>query len=108
MFLESLPLTPNGKIDRRGLPAVEAVSRITFDFTAPHTAIEEIIEGVWRQVLNLKRVSIHENFFDLGGHSLLATQVISRLRDAFQRDLPLRAIFEAPTIAELAALLRST
>ena len=105
MFLESLPLTPNGKIDRRGLPAVEAVSRITFDFTAPHTAIEEIIEGVWRQVLNLKRVSIHENFFDLGGHSLLATQVISRLRDAFQRDLPLRAIFEAPTIAELAAFI---
>jgi amino acid adenylation domain-containing protein len=107
MFLESVPLTPNGKIDRRALPAPDPDSRMTADYTAPRTAIEEIIGGIWQEVLKLARVSIHDNFFDLGGHSLLATQVISRLREPFQRDLPLRAIFEAPTIGELAAFIEN-
>jgi acyl carrier protein len=103
VFLESLPLTPNGKIDRKALPALDH-SRPELDdtFAAPRTAVEEILANIWAVVLNLDGVGIHDNFFHLGGHSLLATQVVSRIRSSFGFDLPLREIFEAPTIAALA------
>ncbi len=107
VFLESLPLTPNGKINRRALPVPEGGLRDAADFLAPRTAIEVIIESIWQQVLKRTEISIHENFFNLGGHSLLATQMIAHLRDAFGRDIPLRAVFEAPTIAELSVFLES-
>jgi amino acid adenylation domain-containing protein len=100
--LDELPLTPNRKVDRRALPAPEGSRpEMAAAFVAPRTAAEEIIAGIWCEVLKVERVSIHDNFFELGGHSLLATQVISRLREAFQIELPLRRLFEEPTVSGL-------
>jgi amino acid adenylation domain-containing protein len=106
LFLEKLPLTPQGKVDRRALPPPEGVEReLDSPFVAPRNAIEEVLCGMFAEVLKVERVGVNDNFFELGGHSLLATQVVSLVRRDFQPDLPLRKIFEAPTVAELAALL---
>ena len=105
VFVEfaELPLTPNGKVDRRALPAPDA-SRLSQEsaYVAPRTPIEELTASIWQQVLGLEQVGIHDNFFELGGHSLLATQVVSRLRQTFSVELPLRALFESPTVEALA------
>ena len=100
VLLESLPLTTNGKIDRRSLPAPD-INQAEFEsnFTEPRTPDEQLIAEIWAEVLGLERVGIHDNFFELGGHSLLATQAISRLREAFQVEVPLRSLFESPTVA---------
>jgi acyl carrier protein len=106
--LEALPLTPNGKVDRRVLPAPEQVdTELAGTSVTPRTPSEEILAGIWAQVLGLEQVGIHDNFFELGGHSLLATQVISRLRKTFQIELPLRCLFESPTVAGLAQSLET-
>nr|AEU11003.1 NpnC [Nostoc sp. 152] len=102
IILESLPLTPNGKIDRRALPAPEFQSQPTEKFVAPRTPVEEILALTWTQILRIEIIGIHDNFFELGGHSLLATQLISRIRSNLQIELPLRSLFAAPTIAQLA------
>ncbi|MGA9381328.1 MAG: amino acid adenylation domain-containing protein, partial [Phormidium sp.] len=102
VVLETLPLTPNGKVDRRALPKPHFYSETKDKYVAPRTPIEEILAIEWGQVLNLKRVGIHDNFFALGGHSLLATQLMSRIRRFMQVELPLRCLFEAPTVGELA------
>ncbi|MCC5645815.1 amino acid adenylation domain-containing protein [Nostoc sp. CHAB 5824] len=103
VFLEVLPLTPNGKINRRALPPPDTSQRnLEVGFVAPRTPIEQELATIWTEVLKLKQVGIHDNFFELGGHSLLATQVISRLREVFCLDFPLRYLFENFTIAELA------
>jgi alpha-ketoglutarate-dependent taurine dioxygenase/acyl carrier protein len=103
VMLDALPLTPNGKVDRRALPAPDRTRLVSKQtFASPRTPIEEVLAGIWAQVLGCEPVDIHDNFFDLGGHSLLATQVISRVRSAFQVELPLRCLFESPTVAELA------
>ncbi len=99
--LDALPLTPNGKIDRRALAAL-AVAGAPADADAPRTPVEEVLAGIWADVFERERVGIHERFADLGGHSLLAIQIIARARDAFGAEVPLRAIFEAPTVAGLA------
>src|SRR6185295_2187884 len=101
VFLEELPLTPNGKVDRRALPKPERIGGDAY--VAARTPVEEVLAGIWEQLLKLERVGIHENFFELGGHSLLATQVNSRIREAFRVDLPLHVIFESPTVAGIAA-----
>jgi amino acid adenylation domain-containing protein len=102
--LDALPLTPNGKLDRRALPAPEhGRPELEQAFVAPRTPLEETLSGIWMQILGLERVGVHDNFFDLGGHSLLATQVISRVRDVCQVDVPLRILFGRPTVAGLAA-----
>lgn len=108
VFMNELPLSPNGKVDRKRLPKPELtrLDSIT-QYIAPRTPQEEIIAGIFAEILGLARVSSLDNFFDLGGHSLLATQVISRLRDAFETDLPLRVLFEAPTVAGLAGQVES-
>ncbi|MGA9773581.1 MAG: amino acid adenylation domain-containing protein [Blastocatellia bacterium] len=107
--LDSLPLTSTGKIDRRALPSPETVRQeIVNDIVAPRTPTEEVLAGIWAEVLRLDQVGIHDHFFELGGHSLKATQAISRVRDAFLLDLPLRAIFEAATVAELALHIDKT
>ena len=101
--LEALPLTPNGKVDRRALPPPDQTRpELGIAFVAPRTQTEEVLAGIWTQILDIERVGIHDNFFELGGHSLLATQAISRLRDVFQVELPLRCLFETPTVAGLA------
>jgi len=102
--LESLPLTPNGKVDRKALPALDGAGpRSAREFTAPHGEMEELVAQSWREVLGLEEIGVEDNFFDLGGHSLLATRVAARLRSSFHIELPLRKLFELPTISMLAA-----
>jgi amino acid adenylation domain-containing protein len=104
VMLDGLPLTANGKVDRRALPAPSQTRpELQESFVAPRTLVEEILAGIWADILSLSQVGIHDNFFELGGHSLLATQVVSRLRHAFSTELPLRTLFESPTVAALAA-----
>ncbi|HEX5870174.1 MAG TPA: condensation domain-containing protein, partial [Longimicrobium sp.] len=98
--LESLPLTPNGKVDRRALPAPDLVSADRY--VAPRTPVEEVMAGIWEEVLLLERMGAEENFFELGGHSLLATLVISRVRELFGVEMALRELFAGPTVAALA------
>jgi amino acid adenylation domain-containing protein len=106
VFLESLPLTPNGKVNRKALPAPPRNSRIVAeDAELPSTPTEQIVAQIWAQVLNVEQVGVHDNFLELGGDSLLATQVVSRVREAFHCHLPLRSLFNAPTVAELAKQL---
>ncbi|MBF1988706.1 MAG: amino acid adenylation domain-containing protein, partial [Fischerella thermalis M58_A2018_009] len=103
VILEALPLTPNGKIDRRSLPAPDPTQLISEpNIIAPSTPVEEMLAGIWAEVLGIKKVGIHDNFFELGGHSLLATRVISQLRQVFKVELPLRCLFNQPTVAGLA------
>ena len=105
VMLESLPLTPNGKIDRRALPAPDLQSDCTDKYVAPRSPIEELLAQTWAQVLKVEQVGIYDNFFELGGHSLLATQVVSRIRNIFKVELPLRELFGAATVAQLAYLI---
>jgi len=100
--LDSLPLTPNGKVDRKRLPAPDYGASETGKGQGLRTPTEEIIAGIWAEVLNLGQVGAEDDFFELGGHSLLATQVISRIRQAFKVQLPLRSMFETATVAGLA------
>jgi amino acid adenylation domain-containing protein len=104
IFLPMLPLTANGKIDYRALPKPDSSRpHLKGEMARPRTPTEEALLSIWIEILKLDRIGIDENFFDLGGHSLLATQVVSRISDAFQIDMPLRRLFELPTIAELSA-----
>ena len=103
VYLQALPLTTNGKVDRRALPAPDtARPGLESAFVAPESGIEKTLAEIWRGVLGVEQVGIHDNFFDLGGHSLLAMQVVSRIRDAFEVSLPLIDLFEKPTVAGLA------
>ncbi|MCL5996767.1 MAG: amino acid adenylation domain-containing protein [Chloroflexi bacterium] len=99
--LEALPLTPNGKVDRRALPEPNREMEEN-EYVAPRTPTEEILAGIWAEVLGVERVGTTDDFFELGGHSLLATQIISRVRKAFQAEVPLRDLFETATVAGLA------
>ncbi|MBV8856906.1 MAG: amino acid adenylation domain-containing protein, partial [Acidobacteria bacterium] len=104
VVLERLPLTPNGKVDRKALPAPEASRPGDSDgYVAPRTPAEELLCAVWSELLGVERVGVEDNFFELGGHSLLVTQVVSRVRQVFEVELPLRSLFESPTVAELSA-----
>ncbi len=103
VFLDTLPLNPNGKIDRRALPAPDTSDiRLSTNFVLPQNSTEEVLAAIWAKILRLEQVGIHDNFFELGGHSLLATQVMSRVRQALQIDIPLQILFKNPTIATLA------
>ncbi|MFB2968348.1 amino acid adenylation domain-containing protein [Aerosakkonema sp. BLCC-F183] len=108
VMLESVPLTPNGKVDRTALPTVDTLSlNIEEDYIAPRTSVEEVLVKIWGKVLGRQQLGVHDNFFELGGHSLLATQLTSRIRDAFQIDLPIRTLFETPTVASLARYIET-
>jgi amino acid adenylation domain-containing protein len=106
VFLDRLPLTPNGKLDRRALPAPEAgVGAREQPFIAPRTPIEQIMAEMWAEVLGISRVGVHDDFFGLGGHSLKATQIVARARVAWGIELPLRSLFETPTVAGLSLIV---
>ncbi|WP_390625552.1 MULTISPECIES: non-ribosomal peptide synthetase [Calothrix] len=105
VVLESLPLTPNGKVDRKALPAPELYSSNLDKYVAPRNPIEELLVQIWSQVLKVESVGIADNFFELGGHSLLATQLISRIRNIFKVEIPLRELFVTATLAELAQVI---
>jgi acyl carrier protein len=103
VMLETLPLTPNGKVNRRALPAPEQAGLPSqIPFVAPRTPTEARLAEIWQQVLGRESIGIYDNFFELGGHSLLATRVMSRVREAFHVETPLRALFETPSVAGLA------
>jgi amino acid adenylation domain-containing protein len=106
VMLASVPRTPNGKVDRQALPAPDQARRVRAKtFVAPRNPIEEAVARIWGEVLGLERVGIHDNFFESGGHSLLAAQVVYRLREVFLVELPLRSLFEDPTVAGVAAVI---
>jgi amino acid adenylation domain-containing protein/FkbM family methyltransferase len=109
VLLGELPLTTNGKVDRRSLPAPEqARPDMGEAFVAPRTPLEQALADIWCEVLGVERVGMHDDFFELGGHSLLATQVVSRVRETFQINLPLRALFESPTVETLAGIIEQS
>jgi amino acid adenylation domain-containing protein len=108
VVLAALPLLPNGKLNRQELPSPDNTRlQSTVELVAPRTESEELIAQIWKEVLKIKKLGIHDNFFELGGHSLLAVQIIARLRDAFNREIPLRVLFEAPTVAALTEKLEN-
>lgn len=105
VFIEKFPLTSNGKLDREALPPPEFAHRESS--RGPRTPHEEILAGLFAEILEVQRVSIDDNFFDLGGHSLLATQLISRIRSALGVDVPIGAVFDAPSVAGMAEIVEA-
>ncbi|NMX66682.1 non-ribosomal peptide synthetase [Pseudomonas sp. WS 5111] len=105
LWLERLPLNANGKLDRKALPALEIGQLHSEDYLAPRSELEQTLATIWAQVLKVEQVGVLDNFFELGGHSLLATQIASRVQKSLQRDVPLRAMFECSTVAELATYI---
>ena len=104
VILDELPLTPNGKVDRKSLPKPDDSlfsEVVAVDYVAPRNPVEEVVAKIWSSVLNIEVIGIYNNFFLLGGHSLLATQVISRIKKQLEVEIPLRTIFETPTVAAL-------
>jgi acyl carrier protein len=110
VFLDELPLTPNGKVDRLALPAPSAPDRrhLAVAYEEPQTQMEATLAVMWQEVLRAEKVGIYDDFFDLGGHSLLAIQIMNRIKETFQIDLPMRAIFDDPTIAGLSSFVEET
>ena len=102
VFLDGLPINENGKLERRRLPAPGTVSAVAHDPVAPRTPTEQALAGIWQEALELSYVGIHDSFFDLGGHSLLAVKIARRSSETFGIDLPVAALFHAPTVAKLA------
>jgi amino acid adenylation domain-containing protein len=102
VVLDAMPLSPNGKINRGALPAPEQSRDAGAIYVTPRTPLEEMLVQIWKEVLHVDIIGVHDNFFTLGGHSLLVTQVVSRIRKLAHLEVPLRAFFEAPTIGELA------
>jgi acyl carrier protein len=108
VFLDALPLTPSGKVDRKSLPpSVKSSLDSGTSYVAPRDPIEQVVARIWGEVLKLERVSVVDNFFELGGHSLLATQVTSRIRSTLRVDLPVRRLFEGPTVERLSQAIRA-
>jgi acyl carrier protein len=104
VVMDALPLTENGKVDRRALP-VPPLRPDDAPPAEPRTEVERVMAAVWMEVLRTDAVYLSDNFFDLGGHSLLASQVVTRVREALGVELPLTRIFDAPTLAQLSAVV---
>ena len=107
VFLDSLPLTPNGKVDRKALPAPDRNrSELEASYVAPRDAIEVQLTKIWEKVLGHKSIDVQDNFFESGGHSLRAVQVVHQIREVFGKTIPVMALFQAPTVEQLAEVLR--
>ena len=108
LYINELPLTANGKVDRKALPAPDlTIRQVEDEYVAPHLPIHHEICQIWVEILRIEKIGIRDNFFKLGGYSLLATQVISRIRNNYNMDIPLRALFEHPTIEDLSKIVES-
>lgn len=108
MFVDALPLTRSGKVDRKSLPRLKQdTPALAREWRAPSNSTEAGLVTIWSDVLKLDRISITDNFFELGGHSLLAARVIANINEKFHISLPLRTLYEAPTLAELAAVIEN-
>jgi len=106
LMLDTLPRTPTGKVDRRALPAPDnSRPELHTSFVAPRTPVEKELAKIWANVLSLDQVGIHDNFFDLGGHSLAATRVVSQVIKTFRLEIPLRSLFESPTVEQMATVI---
>ena len=107
VMLDAIPLTPNGKVDRRALPAPDWEQRDLAEiFVAPRTPLEEALADIWSQVLGVKQIGIKDNFFDLGGHSLLAIRLVAEIEKNLQLKIPLAALFELTTVAQMASFFQ--
>ena len=104
VMLDELPITPNGKVDKRALPAPAPEDYASNAYVAPRNAIEETLVNIWREVLGVEQIGVYDDFFELGGHSLLVTKVATRLKQQLGVELPLRTLFEVPTVAALAEI----
>jgi acyl carrier protein len=105
--LDAIPLTDTRKVDRRALPDPgTARQELTTPYAPPRTPLEKKLTNIWAEVLSLDEVGIHDNFFELGGHSLTATQIISRVIATFKLQLPIRALFDSPTVAAMSNVIR--
>jgi amino acid adenylation domain-containing protein len=107
VFLDALPLSPNGKVDKRALPAPTPATQSTRAHVEPDGPVQEAVAAVWKDVLGLESVGAHDNFFDLGGHSMLAARLLGRLHERFAVDVPLRSLFQQPTVAGLADVIQA-
>jgi acyl carrier protein len=107
VFLEKLPLTPNGKVDKKALPEPAVDDFVSTDYVGARNDTEQVLVDIWQDVLGVERVGIYDDFFDLGGHSLLINKVAGRLKQKIGIELPLRTLFEVPTIAALSEILQS-
>jgi acyl carrier protein len=105
VFLDALPLAPGGKVDRSALPVPDTGPVAAAAFVGPQSDAEVALAKIWADVLHVPSVGAHDNFFELGGHSLLALQMMGRIRETFKADLPLRTLFDFPTVAGLAAAI---
>jgi hypothetical protein len=106
VMLEAFPLSANGKVDRKALPAPDPeVVAANDSYVAPGTPLEEMLVGIWEEVLGRQKVGVFDNFFEVGGHSLLATRVVARVNNRLGIELPVRSIFETPLVAELAVTI---
>jgi acyl-coenzyme A synthetase/AMP-(fatty) acid ligase/acyl carrier protein len=102
--LPGFPLNANGKIDKRALPAPDSSAYVHTKYEAPEGAIEETVAQIWQELLKVERIGRHDNFFELGGHSLLATRMLGHLNEVLELELPLRVLFEKPTVQQMAAV----
>jgi acyl carrier protein len=105
VLLDVLPLTPNGKVDKRALPAPDASAAAADTYVAPRTPTEGTVARIWQDVLKKERIGVTESFLDLGGHSLLAIRVLGRINKELGVRLALRALFETPTVTQIAAIV---
>lgn len=106
MAIDQIPRTPIGKVDRKALPVLDQDRpELEHEYVAPRNPVEQMIADLWAKTIGIEKVGIYDNFFDLGGHSLMATQIISRLRNTYHVEIPLRKLFEAPTVANLAMVI---
>jgi len=107
VMLDALPLNPNGKVDRRALPEPTPEDFVANEFVAARNETEAVLVQIWQEVLELDKVGVFDDFFDLGGHSLLINKVATRLKQKTGIELPLRTLFEVPTVAALAEIIQS-